>query len=114
MLKINWLFLTITLSFFSLFLLRTESNLSFKSVSHQHDIKSDYSINACAISINNSFEESLSFEKLKKQNHVNYLESFKPLNKVLVENNSHYLKTCNFLDLNLTISKIVYPFHSFL
>ncbi len=114
MLKINCFFLTITLSLFSLFLFKTESNLSFKPVNHPHNIKIDHSINACAISTNNFFEGFSNFEKLKKQNHVNYFESFKPLNKVLVENNSHYLKTCNFLDLNLTISKIVYPFHSFL
>ncbi|WP_445736084.1 hypothetical protein [Mariniflexile sp.] len=114
MLKINCLFLTVTLSFFSLFLFKTESNLSYKSVSHPHDIKIDRSVNASAISINNSFEELVSFEKLKKQNHVNYSESYKPLNKVLLENNSNYLKACDFFNLNLTISKIIYPFHSFL
>ena len=114
MLKINCLLLTVTLSFLSLFLFKTETNLAFKSVSQAHDIKIDYSINTCAISINNSFEELVRFDKLKKQNHVNYLKSYKPLNEVLVENNSHYLKACDFLDLNLTISKIVFPFHSFL
>ena len=51
---------------------------------------------------NNSLLEFLSFDKQKKQNQINYLESFKPFNKVLVENNTRYLKTSNFLELNLT------------
>jgi len=114
MLKINCLLLTVTLSFFSLFLIKTESNLAFKPTNHSHDLKIDHSINACAISTNNSFVELLSFDKQKKQSEINYLESFKPLNKALVENNSSYLKTCDFLDLNLTIHKIIFPFHSFL
>ena len=114
MLKINCLLLTVTLSFFSLFLIKTESSLAFKPVNHSHDIKIDHSINTSAISTSNSLVEFLSFDKQKKQNQINYLESFKPFNKVLVENNSRYLKTSDFLELNLTIREIVYPFHSFL
>ncbi|SFZ89911.1 hypothetical protein SAMN05428642_101633 [Flaviramulus basaltis] len=112
--KINFLFLTVSLSFFSLFLFKTESNLSVKSVNHSHDIKIDQSYNSCAISIDNSFDEILSFDEQKNQNQINYLESFKSLNRVLVENNSHYLRICQLFNLNLTIKKIVYPFHSFL
>jgi hypothetical protein len=115
MLKINCLFLTVTLSFFSLFLFKTESNLSFKTVNHSHDIKIDQSINSCAISTNNSFEEEISsFDEQKKLNQLNNFESFNPENKVLVENNARYLKACDFFNLNLTISKKVFPFHSFL
>ena len=114
MLKINCLLLTVTLSFFSLFLFKTEGNLAFKAVNHSHDIKIDQSVKTCAISASNSFVELLSFDKQKKQNQINYLESFKPLNKALVENNASYLKACDFLDLNLTIHKIIFPFHSFL
>lgn len=114
MLKINCLLLTVTLSFFSLFLLKTESDFAFKTVNHSHDIKIDQSFNTSAISTNNSFLELLSFEKQKKQNQINYLESFKASDKVLVENNSRYLKSSDFLDLNLTIHEIIFPFHSFL
>ncbi|NCO63947.1 MAG: hypothetical protein GW827_08610 [Flavobacteriales bacterium] len=114
MLKINSLLFTVALSFFSLFLFKTESSLAYKPANHSHDIKIDHSINTSAISTNNSLVEFLSFDKLKKQNQINYLESFKPLNKVLFENNSRYLKICDFLELNLTIHKIIFPFHSFL
>lgn len=114
MLKIKCLLLTVTLSFFSLFLFKTESSLAFKPVNHSHDIKIEHSINTSAISTNNSLVEFLSFDKQNKQNQINYLESFKPLNKVLVENNAHYLKKGDFLELNLTIHKIIFPFHSFL
>lgn len=114
MLKINGLLLTVTISFFSLFLFKTEANLAFTPINNSHEIKVDKSTNACAISTNNSFVELLRLDKQKKQNQINLLETFKPLNKVLVENNTHYLKTCDFFELNLTISKIVFPFHSFL
>ena len=114
MLKINTLLLTVTLSLISLFLLKTESNFSFKSVNHSHDIKIDKSINACAISTHTSLVNFLSFDKQKKQNQINYLESFKPLNKQLVKNNTRYLKVCDFINLNLTIREIVFPYHSFL
>lgn len=114
MLKINALLLTVTVSFFSLFLNKTESNLSFKAVNHSHDIKIDHSINACAISASNTTVEFFNFDKLKKQSQTNYLESFKPSNKVLVKNNTCYLKDCDFFNLNLTIREIVFPFHSFL
>jgi hypothetical protein len=114
MLKINCLLFTVALSFISLFLFKTEGRLAYKPANHSHDIKIDHSINKCAISTNNSLVEFLSFDKLKKQNQINYLESFKSLNKVLVENNSRYLKTCDFLELNLTIHKKIFPFHSFL
>jgi hypothetical protein len=114
MLKINTLLLTVTLSFFSLFLNKTESNFSFKAVKHSHDIKIDHSINECAISASNTIVEFFNFDKLKKQSQTNYLESFKPSNNVLVKNNTCYLKDCDFLDLNLTIREKVFPFHSFL
>lgn len=114
MLKTNCFLLTVALSFFSLFLFKTDSNFPIKLVNHPHDIKIDHSFNTCAISTNNSFVELLNFDKNKKPSHTNHFNTFKPLDKVLVENNSHYLKVCNFFNLNLTISKIVYPFHSFL
>lgn len=114
MLKVNTLLLTVTISFFSIFLFKTESRVAFKAVHHSHDIKIDSSINACAINTNNSFVEFFTFNELKTQSQTNYLESFKPLNDVLVENNARYLKACDFIDLNLTIREIVFPYHSFL
>ncbi len=111
MLKINCLLLTVSLSFFSLFLFKTEYIPSFKTATPTHKFENDYSLNACAIVNTNSYEELIYFDK---QNNVNHFNSSKPLNRVLLENNSHYLKACNFFDINLTIDKIVFPFHSFL
>jgi hypothetical protein len=113
MLKINCLLFTVALSFFSLFLFKTDHNLSIKPINYPHEINVDHSINKCAISTNNSFVEILSFDKLKKHNQTNYLERQNSL-LIVSENNSRYLKTYDFFDLNLTISKIIYPFHSFL
>lgn len=114
MLRVNTLLLTVTISFFSIFLFKTESNVSFKAINHSHDIKIDSSINACAITTNNSLVEFFSFNEQKTQSQTNYLESYKPLNDVLVENNGRYLKACDFINLNLTIREIVFPYHSFL
>jgi len=114
MLKINCFLLTVTLSFFSLFLFKAEGTLPLKTTSSKHEISYDHSVNKCAISIDNSCEEFIHYDKQKRQNSLNYAIAFKPLSKRLFETNSHYFKTCDFLDVNLTISKIVYPFHSFL
>tara|TARA_R110000868_G_scaffold195442_4_gene441114 strand:+ start:101 stop:436 length:336 start_codon:yes stop_codon:yes gene_type:complete len=111
MLKINCLLLTVSLSFFSLFLFKTEYAPSFKTATPTHKFENDCSLNTCAIVIPNSYEELIHFDKQNSGNHCNF---FKPLNRVLLENNLLYLKACNFFDVNLTIDKIVFPFHSFL
>ncbi|MGB5418141.1 hypothetical protein [Algibacter sp.] len=101
-----------TVAFFLLFLSETESNIFNTSANSGHDIKIDHSFNTCATSNNSSFLELFNFDK--KKNYPNYLESYLPLNKVLVENNSHYLKTCTFIDLSLTAFEKIFPFHTFL
>lgn len=113
MLKINCLHLTVALSFFTIFLYKTDNNLPVKPINHSHGIKVDEPFNTCAISTNNPFLEVLNLDKQKKHNHANYLERQDPL-LLLVENNSPYLKICGLFDLNLTVSKIIYPFHCFL
>ena len=114
MLKINCLLITVALSFFSLFLFNSESSLVIKSINHTHDIKIDQSFNTCAISTNNSLEESIRFDKHKKQTNTNHFYTYKPLSKSHFDNSLQYLKVCDFFNLNLTIRKIVFPFHSFL
>lgn len=114
MLKINCLLLTVTISFFSLFLFNTESAISFKKNTPIHEIKIDSSINTCAISIDNSYEELAHFDEQNVQNKLNHFQTFQPLSSILTANNSNYLKVCDFLNLNLTIDKIVFPFHTFL
>lgn len=114
MLKFNCLLLTVTISFFSLFLFKTENSRPFQSIAHTHDIKIDGLYNALAISANNSFEELLNFDKQKKPTVYNVFNDFKPVKKGLLDESLNYLKVCNFLDLNLTTRTIIYPFHSFL
>lgn len=114
MLKFNGLLLTVTISFFSFFLFKTENSRSFQAITHTHDIKIDGLYNAFAISANNSFEELLNFDKQKKPTTYNFFNTFKPVKKALLDENLNYLKVCNFLDLYLTTHTIIYPFHSFL
>lgn len=114
MLKFNSLLLTVTLSFFSLILFKTEDYISFRKNTPAHHIKIDQSINAYAISFNNSYEELLSFDKQKRLTNSNFIYSIKPLSKAFINHDSDYLKASNLLDLNLTPTTIIYPFHSFL
>ena len=113
MLRINCFLLTVAISFFSLFLFKTEGAVTFKTVSHTHDIKIDGLYNTLAISIDNSFRELLSFDKQKLTN-TNFIYTFTCLKNVFLETSFNYLKISNLLDLNLTTRTIIYPFHSFL
>lgn len=113
MLKFNYFILTVTISFFSLFLLKTEGVVAFKTVTHKHEIKIDGLYNTSAISANNSFHELLSFDKQKLPN-TNFIYTFTCLKNVLFDESSNYIKISNLLDLNLTTRTIIYPFHSFL
>lgn len=112
--KFNCFLLTVALSFFSVFLFKSESGIYFKTNTPIHHFKIDQSINACALSINNSYEELITFEKQKRLASGNSLNSIGSLSEALLDNNSNYLKACNLLDVNLTPSTIIYPFHSFL
>ena len=114
MLKINCFLLTVTLSFFSLFLFKGEGTLALKTTSSKHEIRYDNSVNKTAISIDNSFTEFVHIDKQKRQNSINHVFVFKPAGNHLFQTDSHYLKGCNFLDVNLTVDKIIFPFHSFL
>ncbi|WP_100613806.1 hypothetical protein [Confluentibacter citreus] len=113
MLKFNCFLLTVTISFFSLFLFKTENTISFQAITHTHDIKIDGLYNTSAISANNSFLELLSFDKQKLTN-ANFIYTFTCLKKVFLDEGYNYLKVCNLIDLNLTTRTIIYPFHSFL
>ena len=114
MLKFNCLFLTVALSFFTLFLNKTEGDLTFKKNLPTHNLQDYHSLNTSAISVNNSFEELLTFHKHNQQPSVNHFFTISRLNEMLLGINLNYLKVCDFFDLNLTIGKIIYPFHSFL
>lgn len=112
--KINCFVLTVIISFFSLFLFKTETTISFKRVTHAHDIKIDNAYNAYAISVDNSIHELLNFDKQKKPTHGNVFYTFKTLKNVFLNETFNYLKVCDLIDLNLTTRIIIYPFHSFL
>lgn len=113
MLKFNCFLLTVTISFFSLFLFKTEGPIAYKTVTHTHEIKIDDFYNTCAISVDNSFRDLLSFTK-QKLTSANFFDTFTCLKKVFLEEGINYLKVCNLIDLNLTTRTIIYPFHSFL
>ena len=112
--KFNCLLLTVALSFYSLILFHSEGGISFEKNSPTHTLKIDQSFNACAISIHNSYEELITFDKQKRLAGGNFFYAIKSLNEPFLDDNSNYLKACNFLDLNLTPTTIIYPFHSFL
>ena len=111
--KFNCLLLTVALSFCSLILFHSEGSISFERNTPIHHLKIDQSINACAVSINNSYEELINFDKQKRlaSGHAFYPID---LSEAFLDEHSNYLKACNFLDLNLTPTTIIYPFHSFL
>lgn len=112
--KFNCLLLTVALSFYSLFLFNSERVISFEKNTPVHSFKIDYSINTSAISINNTYDELLNFDKQKRLASGRLFYAIKPLSKSLLDENSSYLKTCNLIDLNLTPTTIIYPFHFFL
>lgn len=113
MLKFNCFLLTVTLSFLSLFLFKTESTTVYKTVTHKEDLKIDSFHNTSALTANNSFHELLSFVK-QKLTSAYFICSFTGLKKVFLEEGINYLRVCNLIDLNLTTRTIIYPFHSFL
>lgn len=114
MLRLNCFLVTVTISFFSLFLFKTEDVVPFKTVTHHtHDIKIDGLYNTFAISVDNSFLELLNFDKQKLTN-TNFIYTFTCLKNVFLDACFNYLKISNLLDLNLTTRTIIYPFHSFL
>lgn len=114
MLKFNGLLLTITLSLFTLFASEFEGVLAIKKITSTRDLKIDHSYNTLAISTNNSLLELAGFEKEKEQTFDTKFFAKKPISEKVFESDLQYLKVCNFLDLNLTIRSIIYPFHSFL
>lgn len=113
MFKFNCFLITVTISFLSLFLFQTETSIQFSSTKQAHDIKFDVNYNTSGISANNSFHELFSFDKLKLTS-VPFTNSFKYIKKGLSDYHANYFKTCNLIDLNLTVRTIIYPFHSFL
>src|SRR5690606_14879526 len=113
MLKFNCFLLTVTLSFFSLILFKTEGTAVYKTARHTQDVKIDGVYNTSAISVNNSSLEQLGFIK-QKLTSANFIYTFTCLNKVFLEECINYLKACNLIYLNLTTRTIIYPFHSFL
>ena len=114
MLKFNCLLLTVTLSFLSLFVIKTEDAFTLNTNHSTHSLKKDHSFNALAISTNNSFEELLNFDEQEKQPNINFSFSNTSFNEVFFNAQLQYLKICNLINLNFTISKIIFPFHSFL
>tara|TARA_R110000868_G_scaffold316814_1_gene577667 strand:- start:478 stop:825 length:348 start_codon:yes stop_codon:yes gene_type:complete len=115
MIKINCLLFAISLSLFTIILSKTESCISFKKNAPVHNFQNDNSINFGTLPTNiKSLKEFRHFEKQKKQTNGTHLNVYATLNGSLLENNIHYLKVCDFFNLNLTVSIIIYPFHSFL
>lgn len=113
MLKFNCFLLTVTLSFFTLILSKTEGTIAYKIVDQSEDIRIDSFHNTSAISTNNSFHERLGFIK-QKLTSGSLIFSFTYLRDAFLEEGLSYLKVCNLIDLNLTTRTIIYPFHSFL
>jgi len=115
MIKFNCLLLAISLSLFSLILSKTEGCVSFKKNIPTHKIQNDNSVNLGTLPTNTkSFEELRHFENHKKHTNTTHLYGYGGINNSVLEKNLYYLKVCDFFALNLTISKIIYPFHSFL
>ncbi len=112
--KFNCLLLTVTLSLFSLILFNTEGDISFVKNTPAHHYKVDQSVNACAVSINNSYGEFISFDKQKRLTNYNLSFAIEPLSQAHSNSNVNYFKLCKLFDLNLTSSTIIFPFHYFL
>ena len=113
MFKLNCFFITVTISFLSLFLFQTETSIPFVSATAKHEIKIEGQQNTSAISINNAFLKIVGFEKQELPG-THFISAFKYLIKRLPENHASYLKACDSIALNLTVRIIIYPFHSFL
>lgn len=113
MFKLNCFFITVTISFLSLFLFQTETSIPYGTAPQKHEIKIEGQYNTSAISTNNSFLKILSFEKHELPS-VHFTSAFKYLIKRLPDNHASYLKACDFIDVNFTTRTIIFPFHSFL
>ena len=114
MLKFNCLLLTIALSFFTLLFSNTEGHISFEKNIPTHNFQDYHSLNSSATTVDNSFEKLLIIDEQNTQPSVNYFYTVSCLNELLFNIQLNYLKTGGFFNLKLTISKIIYPFHSFL
>lgn len=115
--KFSYLLLISLLCFFVLSLNKAEGAINFNTSTSTpvHNLQNDHSYNACAISIDNSFQgESLNFEEFKREPSINQFSSIILLDELLLNIDLHYLKACNFFNFNLTVREIIYPFHSFL
>ncbi len=117
MLKFSHIFLTIALSFFSLYFNNIEESFAFFKVEHstqKHQLQNSRLYNACAIATNNTFEDVLNLNT----EHENLAElnftAHRLGNSILFNTNTNYLKTCSLIDLSFTIKAIIFPFHSFL
>jgi len=114
MVNINCLLLTLVLSFFSVVLLKTVDYSFIEENTSTPYFQDHIAINNSAISVIN-YNEYLSnlktFDNTKTEKQFCFLRY---LEKVDNPEELHYLKTCNYLNLSLTISNIIYPFHSFL
>jgi chromosome condensin MukBEF complex kleisin-like MukF subunit len=114
MLKFNGLLLTIALSFFTLCLGKAEGDLTLKKPVPTQQLHDFHALNTSAISVNNSFEELIVIDEHNTRFSENRFYAITRLSNLCISIDLKYLKACDFFNLNLTISKIIYPFHSFL
>lgn len=114
MVKFNCLLIAFSLSFFSIFLPKTEDYLSIEKNNSPFNFLGNTSINNSAIPVfdYNEFLSNLkTFDntEIEKQFYSHFL-----LKEAVQTEKLHYLKVSKYLNISLNIRNIIYPFHSFL
>jgi len=117
MLKFSHIFLTLSLSLFTLFFNTPEENIASYKVEHlpqKQQVENSKLHNAFAIETSNNFGESLNFGEDSNNPVTKEFFKLNSSNRPLFKINLNYLKTCSSIYLKLTVYTITFPFHSFL
>jgi hypothetical protein len=113
MVYFNCFLLTFLLNFLSIFSSLSGDNISFEKNQTIHNVENHVTFNDLAICSPIALEIKPCFTIKKISQVLTFSEKDKPLAKDFLEFLSYY-KASVLIDLNLTVSNIIFPFHYFL
>ncbi|MFV0565708.1 MAG: hypothetical protein ACK5NB_07735 [Flavobacteriaceae bacterium] len=114
--KFNLIFLTFALSFCTTFLFGQEADYLAPTNDNtpKHDFKLEHSLNALAVSVNNTFEETVDFHPEKTPTSQNPFTASAAYQTVCKTELKACVKASKLLNLSAAVRVLIYPFHSFL
>lgn len=114
--KFNLIFLTLALGFCTSFLFGQEVDCLVPTQNNapKHDFKLEHSLNALAVSVNNTFEEVVNFHPEKEPTSQNPFTAGTVCQTICKTKLKAYVKASKLLNLSTAVRTLIYPFHSFL